>query len=123
MMRAARNRCYYALVACLGTSLVGQAANVTRVEQNDPSITYTGTWYSNGAAANSGGSAALTNSLNAQAVISFTGSGITWIGVRDPYEGEATVFLDGVQSTVDTWGPNTQYQQPLFTARGLGGGK
>jgi len=82
-MRAAKNRYFYSLV-CLGASLAGQAANVKRVEQNDPGITYTGTWSSDGASSNSGGSAAFTNSLNATAAISFNGTGITWIGVKDP---------------------------------------
>src|SRR5258708_4360938 len=113
MMRATRNR-YWLGIACLGASLVS-LANVTRVEENDPSITYTGTWYTNGAAANSGGSAFLTNSLNARAAISFTGTGITWIGVKDSYSGLATVYLDGTQYTVDTYGSTTLYQQPLFT--------
>jgi len=122
MMRAAKNRYLYGLV-CLSASLAGQAANVKRVEQNDPGITYTGTWSSDGASSNSGGSAAFTNSLNATATISFTGTGITWIGVKDPNAGLATVYLDGTQYTVDTYGSTTQYQQPLFTARGLGGGK
>src|SRR5258708_36273685 len=121
-MRAARNRFCFALIFCFGTALL-TAGNVTRVEQNDPSITYTGTWYSNNATPNSGGSSALTNSLGAQATISFNGSGITWIGVKDPGNGLATVFLDGTQYTVDTYGSTTLYQQPLFSASGLDGGK
>ena len=123
-MGATRNRYYYfALAACLGAALVCQAGPVNRIEQNDPSITYTGNWYSNNATPNSGGASALTNSLDAQATISFNGGSITWIGVKDPGNGLATVYVDGTQYTVDTYGPTTQYQQPLFTVSGLGGGK
>src|SRR5579859_1490320 len=122
-MRAARNRFSFAFIVCLATAVVSQAGNVKRVEQTDPSITYTGTWYSNNAAANSGGSSALTNSLDAQATITFTGSGITWIGVKDVYNGLATVYVDGTQYTVDSWASTTLYQQPLFSVSGLGGGK
>jgi hypothetical protein len=121
-MRSTTNRYWLALVFCFGAAAVCQAGNVTRVEQDDSSITYTGTWYSNNATPNSGGNSALTNSLNAQATISFNGSGITWIGVKDPGNGLATVFLDGTQYTVDTYGSTTLYQQPLFSASGLGGG-
>jgi hypothetical protein len=122
-MRALRNRFCFVLVACAATALVSQAGTSTRVEQNDPSIVYTGTWYPNGAAPNSGGSAMLTNELNAKATITFNGSGITWIGVKDPWNGIATVYVDGTQYTVDTYGSTTQYQQPLFSVSGLGGGK
>jgi hypothetical protein len=122
-MCAARNRFSFAFIAWLATALVSQAGNVKRVEQDDPSITYTGIWYSNNATPNSGGSSALTNSLNAQATITFNGSGITWIGVKDVYNGLATVYVDGTQYTVDTWASTTLYQQALFSVSGLGGGK
>lgn len=103
----------------LSISLGIAATNPTRLEQNDPSITYTGTWYPNSESPNSGGSAVLTNERNATAVLTFNGTGITWIGVLDPYSGFAQVYLDGTLYTIDTYGPATQYQQPLFTAHGL----
>jgi hypothetical protein len=36
-------------------------ASITRVEQDDPTISYSGNWYSNEHAAHSAGTAALTN--------------------------------------------------------------
>jgi hypothetical protein len=93
--------------------------NPTRLQQNDPSITYTGVWYPNSETPNSGGSATLTNYKGATAAITFNGTGITWIGPLDPYSGIAQVYLDGTPSTVDTYGPTTLYQQPLFSAQGL----
>jgi hypothetical protein len=128
-----KSQCFFFAVAIwLGAAVVGHAgsappppaagANVKRIEQDDKSITYTGNWYTNNAADNSGGSSALTNSLDAQATVSFNGSGITWIGVKDPGNGLATVYVDGTQYTVDTYGSTTQYQQPLFSVSGLGGG-
>jgi hypothetical protein len=122
-MRATTIRYCVALVSCFTIPLVSEAANVKRVEQGDPSITYTGTWHSNNAAPNSGGTAALSNSADAQATISFAGSGITWIGVKDPGNGLAKVTLDGAQHTVDTYAATTLYQQPLFSANGLAPGK
>jgi hypothetical protein len=97
-------------------------AGSTQILQNDPSITYTGVWYPNFESGNINGSATLTNDKGAQAAVTFTGTGITWIGVLDQYSGIAQVYLDGTPNTVDTYAPNTLYQQPLFAAHGLAAG-
>jgi hypothetical protein len=135
MMRAARNRYCSALLCCFGVTLIARAGNVKRIEQDDPSVKYAGQWFPNFASGNSGGSATLSNSdcstggfapgscPYATATLTFTGSGITWVGIKDACNGLALVTLDGVQNTVDTYGPTTLYQQPIFTARGLDGGK
>src|ERR1700674_783382 len=95
-------------VACVASISLGLAqTGTTRVEENDPSITYTGTWYTNHESPNSGGAAFLTNAKGARAAISFTGTGITWIGVADPYSGIAQVYLDGTLNTIDTYALNT----------------
>jgi len=108
---------------CLCVSMgLGQTAAVTTIPYTDPSIVYTGVWYTNSSPSNSGGITALTNAINAQAVLSFNGTGITWFGVLDPGNGEAWVYLDGAMSIVDTYGASTKYQQPLFTASGLTAG-
>jgi hypothetical protein len=102
--------------------VIAQSANTSHIEENDPSITYTGTWYPNNEAPNSGGHATLTNALGARAVLTFTGTAISWIGVGDPWSGFAQVYLDGVMYTVDTYAGVTTYQKVLFTARGLTSG-
>ena len=107
-------------VALLLTAVTAHAA-VTRVEQNDKNIVYSGNWYSNENGANSGGTAALTNTRGARVSITFTGTGITWIGVADHWAGLATVYLDGTMSIVNTYG-NGGYQRPLFAATGLSSG-
>lgn len=100
----------------------GLAQSATRIEENDPSVVYTGNWYTNSSSANSGGGSMLTNALDARASVTFTGTGISWIGVADPWSGFARVYLDGVLNTVDTYGDATAYQKVLFTARGLAPG-
>jgi hypothetical protein len=97
-------------------------AGTTQILENNPSIVYTGIWYQNYETPNIGGMAYLTNDKGATAVLSFTGTGITWIGVFDPYSGIAQVYLDGTPYTVDTYGPTTLYQQPLFSVHGLASG-
>jgi hypothetical protein len=118
-----RNYVFLPVAIALSASLThAQTGTTTRIEETDKSILYTGTWYTNGDALNSGGSSALTNAKGATAVVTFTGTGITWIGVLDPYSGLATVYLDGTINTVDTYGVTTLYQQPLFKVSGLTSG-
>jgi len=97
---------------------------VTRIEQNDPSLVYSGHWYSNSSEQHSTGVAALTNTRGARATITFNGDGISWIGLTDGWAGLATVYLDGTMKVIDSFGGGgrTQYQTPLFVARGLGAG-
>jgi hypothetical protein len=104
--------------ACLSMA-TAQTNSAVRLEQDDASITYTGDWYSNATIAHSGGSAALTNARGATATLSFTGTGVTWIGVVDPWSGFATAFVDGTMHVVDTYGSSTLYQRPLFSVQGL----
>jgi len=94
----------------------------TRIEQNDPAIVYSGNWYTNDGAANTGGHAVLTNTQGARASITFNGTGISWIGVADAYAGLATVYLDGSMQVVNTYNPISQYQRVLFRAGGLAAG-
>ena len=111
----------FALAVCASLGLA-QSGDITRIEQNDPSIIYSGNWYANGGSANSGGTSTLTNPKDAQAAITFTGTGITWIGVSDPWSGIAWVYLDGTLNTVDTYTMVTRYQHALFSVRGLAPG-
>jgi alpha-amylase len=106
----------------LSVSLALAQGGVTRVDNTDSSITYSGNWYSNSNSAHIGGVAALTNTGGSRATITFTGTGITWLGVADGWSGLATVYLDGNMKIVDTYGSPTRYQQPLYTARGLSSG-
>jgi hypothetical protein len=109
------------VIAAFLTLVRPAAANVTRIEQDDPGVVYSGNWYTNSSGAHSGGVAALTNTRGARATITFTGSGISWLGVKDGWSGLANVYLDGKMEIIDTWGSGA-YQQALFTARGLSGG-
>jgi hypothetical protein len=99
-----------------------RAQSVTRIEQNDPSVVYSGNWYANSSTANSGGLAALTNTRGARASLTFTGTGINWLGVSDGWGGLATVYVDGVMTIVNTYGNESRYQRSIFSARGLANG-
>src|SRR5512132_2405490 len=99
---------------------LAQSGTMTRFEQDDSRIRYTGTWYPNGSSLNSGGSSTLANLKGSQAVVTFNGTGISWIGTADPFTGLAYVYLDGAPHEINTaGGTGTLYQQQLFTAHGL----
>ena len=110
------------LVAILPATVLAQT--VTRFEQNDPRITYTGVWYPNTNSLESGGSALLANLRGSQVVVIFNGTGITWIGASDYYAGICYLTLDGVPMSVDTSNPSgaTLYQQKLYSVHGLAPG-
>ena len=107
------------LALAIGAS---SASAQTRIEQNDPAISYSGNWYTNDGAANTGGRAVLTNTKGARASITFNGTGIAWIGVADAFAGLATVYLDGAMQVINTYNPISQYQKVLFSATGLAPG-
>jgi hypothetical protein len=99
-----------------------------RIEDPDPSITYSSGWmrnnYSKEWSGESGsfgtGSASLTRTLGEQATVSFTGTSVSWIGLRAPFTGIARVSVDGAfLSEVDTYSPTEDLQRALFTATGL----
>lgn len=108
-------------MALLAVSHPAAAQNIARIEQDNPAIVYSGNWYSNGSNAHSAGLAALTNTGGARATLTFTGTGIAWVGVKDGWSGLANVYLDGKMQVIDTYGTGG-YQQALFAARGLASG-
>ena len=66
--------------------------------------------------------AALTNTRGARVSITFTGTGITWIGVVDAWSGLANVYVDGALKILDTYSEMSRYQNPMWTVRGLSPG-
>jgi len=98
-------------------------ATVVRHQENDPAVQLTGTWFPNSGAFNSGGSALMAMDQGSQAKFTFTGTGVQWIGYRDPWSGIAQVYLDGaLQGTIDTYSADTQAQAVLYSLSGLSNG-
>jgi membrane-associated phospholipid phosphatase len=102
-------------------------ATISRLQETDPSVTYTGDWLQ-GDRGNewSGGTAAASLTPGHQATFTFTGTGVRWLSARGPQHGIARVFLDGAFVTeVDTYsipdagGHTVQVQAGVFTATGL----
>jgi hypothetical protein len=71
----------------------------------------------------SGGSVVESNDPGGTATLTFTGTGVSWIGFRGPWAGIAQVYLDGaLKATVDTYSPTEQAQAVMYTASGLASG-
>jgi len=104
---------------CLAQTPTG---TTTRVEENDPSITYGGTWIPDNLGDHSAGKAILSNQSGARVSLTFTGTGISWIGTAAFNRGVARVFLDGTVNIVDTYSDTFHDQQTLFVAKGLSPG-
>ena len=97
------------------------AQGVIRIEQDDPAVTYSGNWYANSSESHSHGTAALTNTRGSRATITFNGTGISWMGVKDNWSGMANLYLDGSLAVIDTYG-NNLYQTTMYVVRGLPAG-
>jgi hypothetical protein len=110
------------LLVLLGAAPAFAQSGATRIEQDNSAVTYSGNWYSNSSTMHSGGTAALTNTRGARANVTFNGTGIIWMGVKDSWSGMANVYLDGTMVVVDTYGGNNAYQQMIHVVRGLAPG-
>jgi hypothetical protein len=93
---------------------------VSRLQETDPDVTYSAGWVPDSTRAWSAGAATLTTAAGAQATLSFTGTGVTWIGAVGNQTGIARVYLDGtLVATVDTYSAKEQIQAANYTVTGL----
>jgi hypothetical protein len=99
------------------------AHGTTRIEETDQAVTYSGTWaHGNQLRAWAGGTASIATltMIPAQATLSFTGSGVSWIGFRGPQAGIARVYLDGAQVAIlDLYEPVERVAAVVYSVSGL----
>lgn len=82
-----------------------------RVEQTDPSVSYSGAWYTTFSGIYSGNSASIASTQGDRATFSFTGTSARWIGFQFWLGGIANVYVDGIfQAQIDTF----YYTPPLY---------
>lgn len=92
-------------------------------EQNDPRISYAGTWTPWTNSSLSEGSYQWTNSLRGAAYIQFDGTYLDWISAVAPAYGIATVTVDGgPPQEVDLYSPSLAYQQRVWSSGTLSPG-
>jgi hypothetical protein len=84
-------------------------------QQNNPKISYAGTWKTSSATALSGRSYAYADTSGASVTASFTGVELVWIARVGPVFGQAEVTVDGgTAATIDLYSAATKYQQRIF---------
>ena len=88
-----------------------------KAEEDNPAITYTGTWNTYTSASCSGGAMKYSGEKGAKAEFSFTGTGIKWIVTKAKMMGKAKVYLDGVYMGLgDLYSSSPAYQVVLQKA-------
>ena len=88
-----------------------------KVEEDNPAITYTGTWNTYTSPSFSGGAMKYSGQKGAKAEFSFTGTGIKWIVTKAMMMGKAKVYLDGgYMGLVDLYSSSPAYQVVLQKA-------
>lgn len=104
------------------TADLSAPATIVRIEEDNPAITYTGSWTDYTCSSCSNNGLRYSGQTSARAEFSFNGTGIKWIVARANMMGKARVFLDGVNmGLVDLYSSTTKYQQVL-QATGLTAG-
>jgi hypothetical protein len=95
-----------------------------RVQQDDPAVTYSGLWLDHPHPLHSGGSAIMTMDPGARASFTFSGTAVSWIGLRDEWSGIARVYLDGtLRAEIDTYATPAQVQTVVYTLSELPAGE
>ncbi|NQF16238.1 hypothetical protein HPY31_20360 [Brevibacillus sp. HB1.3] len=88
---------------------------VKRVDNNDPSIVYTGTFYTGNASPASGGDYKFTDATGASIEYPFYGTGVRWMAQTLELGGIVNVYLDDIFiKSVDTYTSKYLYQQILY---------
>src|SRR5947208_3278473 len=120
VMKIAKGSYAAALISAFGLAWISPQA-LARVEESDPSVSYTVGWTQGDTSGTwSGGAAAVSTTPGAQATFSFSGTAISWIGARGTQSGIARVSLDGAfVAEVDLYSSTEQIQAAVFSATGL----
>ncbi len=91
-----------------------------RLQEDDPSVVYDGSWYASGFPGHSGGSARFAAGPGDRATFVFTGTAVRWIGYRDEWSGIADLYVDGIlREEIDTYASPGQARAEMHTIRGL----
>lgn len=108
-----------------GKDAVRMEISQSVADDQDPAITYTGTWSSYNDAGDFGGSEKYSNTVGASAEYKFTGTGISFIGPKNNNLGTVDIYLDDVlvEENLSLNAPSKNYQQVLFKRTGLENGQ
>jgi hypothetical protein len=116
--------------AATGAQIVVDAFDVTtpgrRYQEEDAAVSYSGAWvHGNVNRPWSEGTAATSATAGASVTFTFTGTSVSWIGLRKLSTGLADVYVDGIfVEQIDTFRPTPieGYQDTIFRVDGLASG-
>lgn len=90
---------------------------MTKVDDEETIVTFTGTWNRFENSAYWGGSVRRAQAAGSYVDIPFYGNRAVLVGSRSSSNGKANIYIDDVYlATIDTYSSTTQYQQELFVA-------
>jgi len=97
---------------------------MTRYEEDDPRLHYTGDWIVSTNAAHSGGTAVLSSGIPGDTVtFEFEGDYVRWIGLQGGARGIGWIYVDDLPRVeIDQYG-STEFQKVLHEVTGLGPGR
>jgi hypothetical protein len=95
-----------------------------RLQEGDSAVTEAPTSWAAGDDARAGGGRYVASSVaHSYVTVTFTGTGISWVGMADSCSGQAVVSIDGVSQIVDAYrASGAVWQQTLFVKGGLPAG-
>ncbi|MFC9930518.1 RICIN domain-containing protein [Streptomyces sp. NPDC127190] len=96
----------------------------TYVDDKDSGLTYSPSWSSWNDSQDFKGSESYTNRAGDYVQYAFTGSGVRYLGMKQPNMGKVDVYLDGTlaQSGIDAYASTVTKQVPLFEKTDLAAG-
>ncbi len=106
-------------------AVVNSLNGLSRYEETNAGMVYTGTWSSYASTSLSGGSYKYSATTNSAATLTFSGTSITWLECKCNGYGIAKVYIDGVfDQDVDLYDPSSsvKFQQSVYTKAGLSAG-
>ncbi|MBP1995330.1 hypothetical protein [Paenibacillus eucommiae] len=104
-----------------GMYVFGNYDKKKSIDDQDANIVYSGSWNNWSDSGNYKSTERFSGTAADYAEYTFQGQFITWIGPKGPNNGKADVYIDDelVQASIDLYAPSKQYQQELFTKKGL----
>src|SRR5581483_7496123 len=94
-------------------------AGLTRTEDADAAITYSGTWRTTSLSGASGGSVHAGMAASAKATFKWTGTSVDVIMTKGPTYGKVKITLDGASTTVDLYNASQLTQQTVYSKPSL----
>ena len=107
------------------TGTTPAAGTTTRIEDTNSAVAYTGGfgWHQSSNSVYSGGTATGSGDAGARATLTFSGTGVTFIGYEDEYSGIANIYVDGTKTTTaDMYSNPFKAQAKVYTVSGLSSG-